>query len=162
MKKLGIGMLVVPLVLLMAACGGGDSPPPAPVYPDFMNVQGDLTLKGQSYVRGNLSDCAGAGPYADLNKGAPVLVSSRRGKPLAIGKIVYGVGTNVFRNRLDQCTFRLRVARVPRVNEYRIGVGSQEPFTVSFVTLYRFRGVVAFTLPVPTTTTTSTFPLPTG
>ncbi len=162
MKKLGIGMLVVPLVLLMAACGGGDEPPPKPVYPAFIDVQGDLTLKGENYVRGNLSDCAGAGPYADLVKGAPVLMSNMLGKPLAIGTIQYGVGTNVYRSRLDQCTFRFRVPGVPRSVEYQIIVGSQEPRTASFHALYTQKGGIGWELPVPTTTTTSTFPLPTG
>ena len=161
MKKLGIGMLVGPLVLLMAACGGDESRP-RPVYPDFINVQGDLTLKGENYVRGNLSNCAGAGPYADLVKGAPVLVSNKVGKPLAIGTIQYGVGTNVYRSRLDECTFRWRVPAVPRGVQYQIIVGRQEPRPATYYSLYLQKGAIAWDLPVPTTTTTTTFALSTG
>jgi hypothetical protein len=158
-KKLGIAMLVL---LLTAACrGGGEAKPPArPVYPDYINISADLTLSGATYVRGNLSECAGAGPYADVVKGAPVLVSNREGRPLALGRVAYGVGTNVYRNRLDQCTFRMRIPRTPRAMVYAISVGRQKPFPVSFLHLLGSRGTAAFALPrkVVTTTTTVTFP----
>jgi hypothetical protein len=160
-KKLGITMLVVPLVLLAAACGGGDDgPPPKPVYPDFIDISADLTLSGANYVRGNLSECAGAGAYADVVKGAPVLVSNKVGKPLVVGAIAYGVGTNVYRNRLDQCTFRLRVPHTPRAMTYQLTIGRQKPIAVSFLGLVRSRGTASFALPPRTAATTTTTPLP--
>ena len=135
MRKLATGISLVALVALLAACSGGDGPPPKPVYPPFINIVGDLTVSGAQYVRGNLSDCAGAGRYADLVKGAPVTVSNRVGVPLAVGKITYGVGTNVYRNKLDQCTFRFVAPQVPHAAVYQVVIGQQAPVLRDFLTL---------------------------
>jgi hypothetical protein len=154
-KKLGVAVLAV-LPLLLAACGGGDEPPPKPVYPATINIQGDVTVRGVNYVRGSLSECAGAGTFADVYKGGPVTVSNEVGRPLAIGKVEYGVGTNVYQNRLDECTFRFRVANVPRALAYQVRIGRQTPFVQSFDRIYRNGGGMQFTLPIrPATTTTS-------
>jgi hypothetical protein len=154
-----LGLLAMPLLLLLAGCFGGDgddAAPTRPVYPAAINIQGDLTVNGASYVRGNLSDCAGAGPYADVIRGAPVLVTNQNNRPVAIGRVAYGIGTNVYRNRLDQCTFRFRVGAVPRQQAYYISVGRQKPQFISFPTLYRYAGTLQYTLPprAPATTTT--------
>ena len=113
-KKLGVAVALVALVVLLAACGGGGGKKLKPIYPAAINMSGDITLDGATFVRGNLSDCAGAGRFADLVKGAPVTVSNRAGEPLAVGAISYGIGTNVYQNKLDECTFRFHVPHVPR------------------------------------------------
>jgi hypothetical protein len=157
-----LGLLAMPLLLVLSGCflrdDGDDAAPRAPVYPAAINIQGDLTVNGASYVRGNLSDCAGAGPYADVIRGAPVLVTNQNKRPVAIGRVAYGIGTNVYRNRLDQCTFRFRVAAVPRQQSYYISVGRQQPQFITFPTLYRYAGTLQYSLPPrprPTTTTLS-------
>jgi hypothetical protein len=149
--------------MLLSGCflggGGGDAKPKKPVYPHYINIQGDLTVNGRYYVRGNLSDCAGAGPFADIVRGAPVLVSDQVGRPLAVGRVAYGVGTNVYQNRLDQCVFRFRVPNVKRAPVYQIRVARQQPVFRSFYILWRYGGSTGFALPLPTTTTTTTIPL---
>jgi hypothetical protein len=154
-KKLGVAVLAVLPVLLAACRGGGEEPPPKPVYPATIQMVGDVTIRGANSVRGNLSDCAGAGTYADIYKGGPVTVSNQVGRPLAIGKVEYGLGTNVYQNRLDECTFRFRILSVPRAQSYQIVIGRQPPLLRSFLGVYASGGAVTATLPenVPTTTT---------
>jgi hypothetical protein len=161
-KKLAAGISLAALVMVLAACGGNDAPPPKPVYPSYLNLRGELTINGAQYVRGNLADCAGAARYADLAKGAPVTVSSAAGIPLAVGKILYAVGTNVYQNRLDQCTFRFTVNNVPRsMKGYLLAVAAQPATPVAFLTLVASGGELSINLPTTTTTTSTTFPIPT-
>lgn len=163
MTKLAAGVSLVVLVALLGACSGGNDAPPKPIYPPFINISGDLTLNGATSVRGNISDCAGAARYADLAKKAPVTVSSASGVPLAVGAIAYAVGTNVYRNQLDQCTFRYNVFHVPRAGTYQITIGRQKPFLAKFLTLLHTRGVMNVELPPTTVPTTTTFlPVPTS
>lgn len=157
MKKLAAGVALVAFALPLGACGGDDTPP-KPVYPSVINIVGDLSLTGATLVRGNLSDCAGAARYADLVKGAPVTVSNQVGEPLALGKIQYTVGTNVYQNQLDQCTFRFAAYSVPRAASYQITIGQQGPFPAAFYNLVLSRGAIDLKLPAPPATTT-TLPL---
>ncbi len=160
MKKLGAAAALFALVVLLAACDSGGGPPPKPVYPATINLSGDITLDGATFVRGNLSNCAGAGRFADLIAGAPVTVSNRAGQPLAVGSISYGIGTNVYQNHLDECTFRFHVLRVPRTSSYIIKVAQQAPVSRDFLSLYRYGGTLQFKLPPKVVTTTTTLPLP--
>jgi hypothetical protein len=153
-KKVAAGVAVVALGLSLGACGGDDSPP-KPVYPSIINITGDITLTGPTYVRGNLSDCAGAGVYADLAKGAPVTVSNEAGVPIAVGKVQYSVGTNVYQNQLDQCTLRYAAYAVPRAASYQVVVGQQAPVPARFYDLVVSRGRLDFKLPAPPSTTTT-------
>lgn len=157
MRKLAAGISLVALIALLAACSGGSSKP-KPVYPAALNIHGDVTLNGPANVRGNISDCAGAAQYSDLAKDAPVTVSNEAGVPLAVGKISYGVGTNVYQNQMDQCTFRYQTFNVPRSRSYQIVIGRQAPIAAQFLDLVRTNGSLSVSLPpsaVPATTTTS-------
>jgi hypothetical protein len=160
-RKLATGISLVALVALLAACSG-DSAPPKPVYPATLNLHGDVTLNGPANVRGNISDCAGAGRYADLARRAPVTVSNQSGVPIAVGRILYSVGTNVYQNQLDQCTFRYAAYNVPRARSYQIVIGRQAPILAQFLDLVRTNGAVGLNLPPTTVPTTTPFlPVPT-
>jgi hypothetical protein len=165
-KKLAAGVAMAALVvvlgaMVLGACSDdGDALPPKPIYPPTVNVTGNLTLGGEQYVRGNISDCAGAAQYADLLNGAPVTVSNTKGVPLAVGKITYSVGTNVFRNRLDECTFRFTVLNVPQDRTgYNLTIAGQPRYSYSFEYLFNARGQVSMVLPPKPPVTTTTLPL---
>jgi hypothetical protein len=158
-KKLGVVALAV-LPLLLTACnrGGDDTPPPT--LPATINIRGNVTVRGPNYVRGSLSECAGAGAYTDYYKGGVVTVSNRQGRPLAIGRIQYGVGTNVYQNRLDECTFNFFVPSVPRAGTYQIAVGRLAPMLTTFKGLLSRNGLFETIVPTPTTSTTTPLLLP--
>jgi hypothetical protein len=86
-------------------------------------VRGDVRLSGSSNVTGDLSNCAGVGAFADVYKGANVVVTNQKGKPLAAGTITDGLGTNYFKEVLDECAFRIRVLNVPRAKSYFFVLG---------------------------------------
>lgn len=155
MRKLAAGISLLALVALLPACSGGGSKP-KPVYPVALNIHGDLTLSGPANVRGNISECAGAAQYSDLAKDAPVTISNQAGVPLAVGKILYGVGTNVYQNQMDQCTFRYMAYNVPRSTSYQIVIGRQAPIPAQFLDLVKTNGALMVTL--PPTTLPSTIP----
>ena len=162
MKKLG-GVLLLVLALALAGCNNGGDQTPAPTLPATLNLRGEIILTGNTNVRGGLSDCVGAGAYADLYAGAPVVVSNLKGRPIIIGKIEFGVGTNFYLNQLDQCTFGVRLSNVPRIDNYLFTIGRQDPVPYSFEALYKYRGLFTLGFPrraaaVATTTTTAARP----
>jgi hypothetical protein len=162
-KKLGFALLLLLVVGLgavgLSSCGGDDEPPEI-VYPEAITLRGEVILTGATNVRGGLSECVGAGPYADLYPGAPVVVTDGQGKPLTVGKITYGVGTNFYLNQLDQCTFKVELGSVPYAETFQIVVSRQDPVSIPFLSLWRRSGQFSFNfprpvMPVPTTTTTT-------
>lgn len=157
MKKLGVVLLLLP-ALVLAGCGSGDDAPPAPSLPATLNLRGEVILSGATNVRGGLSECVGAGAFADLYPGAPVIVNNAEGRPIIISKIEYAVGTNFYLNQLDQCTFSVRLANVPRLDSYQFVFGRQDPIPYTFADLYRLNGLFTFGFPrrAPATTTTTT------
>jgi hypothetical protein len=163
-RNLGVALLLLVLVGLSAAglsaCGGGDDGPPEIVYPEAINLRGEVILSGATNVRGGLSECVGAGAYADLFPGAPVVVNNEQGRPLTVGKITYGVGTNFYLNQLDQCTFKVELGRVPRADTFQLVISRQDPVAIPFLSLWRRRGEFSFNFPRPTTTTTTTTTAP--
>ena len=125
-----------------------------------MNLRGEIILNGNTNVRGGLAECVGAGAFADLYPGAPVVVSNTEGRPIVIGKIDFAVGTNFYLNQLDQCTFSVRLPNVPRMDNYQFTIGRQDPVPYVFADLYRYNGLFTFNFPrqkpaVATTTTTT-------
>jgi hypothetical protein len=166
MKRVRLAALLAVVVLVTAACNERSAKylVTTTTWPATTNLRGELILNGANLVRGNLSDCAGAGPYADLVEDAPVLVNGADGRPLAVGKIFYAVGTNVYQNRLDQCTFKILVSGIPRQDTYQVIVGQQKPLPTTFFDIYARQGQVRWYLnPVPgSPTTTTTIPFPTS
>jgi hypothetical protein len=161
MNRVRVAALLAAVVLGAAACGGGnDAQLPTTTLPAVTNLRGEVILNGANFVRGNLADCAGAGPYADLVQNAPVLVNDPQGRPLAVGKILFAVGTNVYLNQLDQCTFKIEVQGIPRYTTYQIVVAQQKPFPATFFDIWTKQGQISWSLNrapgAPTTTTTRT------
>jgi hypothetical protein len=161
MNRVRVAALLAAVVLGAAACnGGGDAQLPTSTLPAITNLRGEVILNGANFVRGNLADCAGAGPYADLVTNAPVLVNDPQGRPLAVGKILFAVGTNVYLNQLDQCTFKIEVQGIPRYATYQIVVAQQKPFPATFFDIWTKQGQISWSLNrapgSPTTTTTRT------
>jgi hypothetical protein len=160
-KKLGVALLLVVAVGLatvgLTACNDDEGPPQI-VYPKELTIRGEVILNGATNVRGGLAECVGAGAFADLYPGAPVIVNDTEGKPLAVGKITYGVGTNFYLNQLDQCTFKVQMGVVPFSETYQIVVSRQDPVSISFLPLWRQLGIFSFNLPRPVAPTTTTTP----
>jgi hypothetical protein len=158
-KKLG-GVLL--LVFALAGCNNGGDETPAPTLPAMLNLRGEIILNGKTNVRGGLSDCVGAGTFTDLYAGAPVVISNPAGRPLVIEKIEYGIGTNFYLNQLDQCTFSVRLRGVPRLDNYQLTVGRQDPVPFTFAEAWRYKGLFTIAFPriaaAVTTTTTAARP----
>lgn len=159
MNKVGAALLLVLSGLLVACSGGGGSATPTTTLPPTVVIKGNVAISGPRNVRGNLSDCVGVGPYADLRTGAPVTVTTPAGKPLGIGKIILGVGTNVYQDQLDQCTFRYIVLSVKTRRNYIVKVAQQRPLPVALTYLIATRGNFDINLTPTTTTTFPTNPL---
>jgi hypothetical protein len=144
-RKLAVGLV---LVILAAACGGNDAPA-APVIPASFTFKGDIRLSGAKYVSGELSECSGVGPYVDIYKGARVTVTNEVGKPIAIGTVAYGLGTNYYRDILDECTFRFYVPSVPRAKAYLVYVGRNSPHTLTLPGVVQSQGVFSYDINTP-------------
>lgn len=121
---------------VLSACGGGASEPKTIAF------RGDVTLHGVTRVRGDLVRCVGVGPFADLKAGTKVSVTTPAGRTIAAGTIRYGLGTNLFEERLDECTFRFRVGKVPRVPSYLVKIGHLNPQPVTQDQVVLGRGTV--------------------
>jgi hypothetical protein len=151
-NKVGAALLLA-LSGLLVACSGS-SAPKAPPLPAVMNIKGDVSVSGPQNVQGSLSACVGVGKYADLRPGASATISNVRGKLLGVGKIILGVGTNVYQGQLDQCTFRYFIFTFKTEKKgYMLKVADQQPIPVNLQYLIANRGTVSWTL-TPTTTTT--------
>lgn len=131
MKKLTSGVLVMVFVVLGAACNRNEGPQ-KPDIPAAFTFRGDVRLSGSKYVFGGLDNCAGVGPYSDIYTGAFVTVTNQVGKPIAIGKVEFGLGTNYYQDVLDECTFRIVVANVPQARAYYVVLArlAAHPFTL--------------------------------
>jgi hypothetical protein len=143
LRSLAIGLVLVLLVAVAPACGG-DSGPKGPPIPATFMFKGDVRLSGASYVYGDLANCSGLGPYADIYKGAFVTVTNQVGKPIAIGRVAYGLGTNYYQDVLDECTFRLDIFNVPRAKAYLVVVGRSVPAQFSLASVVATSGVLVF------------------
>ena len=112
---------------MLAACssGGGSKPAAQKLLP--ITLKGEVTVNGNTNVRGGIARCSGAGPYVDLFQGAVVVVGTAHGKPLRVGAISLTAGTNFFKGYLDQCTFEFTVANVPQADWYWVYVARQVP-----------------------------------
>jgi hypothetical protein len=158
-KKVG-AVALLGLGGLLAACNsGGSATPPTTLLPPSVSFRGEVTVSGANNVRGSLSECAGAGRFADMAVGAPVTVTNPKGKALGIGKVQYAVGTNVYQGHLDQCTFRYFVVSVKTAKMFYVRVGQQKavPVLASYLVANRYN--FAYTLTPTTTTPPLTNPL---
>ena len=135
MKKVAIGLLLV----LLAACSSGSSAPAKPRVPATFTFVGDVRLSGAKNLRGDLSSCAGAGQFMDVVKGARVTVTNRERKPIAVGGVTVGLGTNTYQGVMDECTFRVLVVNVPRAKGYFVIVGGQPPQLLTLPTVIALR-----------------------
>ncbi len=157
MKKLTVAAFVV----LLAACGGGKTVYEKAKVPKTITMVVDGKLSGAANVRGDLSKCVGIGKFADVVPGAKATVRNQNGKVLAVGVVRLGLGTDYFRDLLDQCDFRIAVYGVPRAKSYTIQVAGQTPQAFSRFGLVATNGVFPINInpplvTVPTTPTTTT------
>jgi hypothetical protein len=136
-------------VVLLAACNKDDAPE-RPKIPASFNIRGDVRLSGSQNVTGDLSNCAGVGAYVDVYKGGNVVVTDQDGKPLANGTITDGIGTNYFEEILDECSFRIRVANVPRAAGYFVVVARQPAQPITLGEVIAGDGYVRFDANPPT------------
>jgi hypothetical protein len=132
--KLVMGALLALLVPLAACSSDGDAAD-KPVIPASFAFQVDVRLSGSANVRGNLSNCAGAGAFVDVFRGTQVVVANTKGVPLAMGRITTALGTNTFEGLLDECTFQFRIVGVPKAPGYFLLLGRQpiKPIPLSLV-----------------------------
>jgi hypothetical protein len=136
---------VAGLGLAVALAGCSKSPEvERPTIPASFVVRGDVRLSGPNNVTGDLSNCAGVGPYADLYKGANVVVTNQKGRPIARGTITDGLGTNYFEETLDECALRIRVPVVPRAKGYFFVLGRQAPHPITLAEMVAGNGSVRF------------------
>jgi len=148
-RMLAGGMAFVLFVPLLAACNRGDSGPEAPVIPASFTFKGEVRLSGAGNVFGGLDNCAGVGRYADIHRGASVTVTNQIGKPIAIGEVSYGLGTNYYRDVLDECTFRLDVASVPRAKAYIVIIARGQPQPISLASIVATNGQLVYDVNTP-------------
>jgi hypothetical protein len=128
------------LPLVFAACTSDDPESETPPLPSSYTFNAEAKLSGAANVRGDLSNCTGAGQFADMYKTAPVTVTDVNLKPIAVGSLLDGLGTNVFQNVLDECTFRFVVRNVPSTGGYYVIVGRQRPKAVARITVQATNG----------------------
>lgn len=102
----------IPLVLLLAGCGVGDSPQ----HPD---LHGTLTLGFGAEMLGKT--CAGKGGYSDINEGAAVVVTDQDGRIVGTGSLSAGApaGSRVGFTAA-RCEFTFTIPG--RLNEQFLGV----------------------------------------
>ncbi len=143
MRKLASTVLVVLLVGLAAGCTD-NSGPAGPKIPATFLFRIDARLSGDRYLFGGLGVCTGVGQYADIHKGAWVTVTNQVGKPIAVGTVTIGVGTNYYEGALDECTFRLLVRNVPRAKAYLVILGREAPQPFTLAEVVDGAGVLAF------------------
>jgi hypothetical protein len=162
-KKLAVAVCVVLLVALLAGCETTNKTKvQKAAVPRTYNLIVDVRLSGAANVRGDISSCIGAGRFADIAPMAKVVVTDQNAKPIALGGIAYGIGTDYYRDVLDECSFRIFVTGVPKAKQYAIVVGRQRPVPFTRKGLIETNGVFGYDLnapnvpyPVlPTTTTT--------
>jgi hypothetical protein len=138
MKKLAI----IAAVALLAACNSGNGTSARARIPKQFQFLGSYKISGVNNVGGDLSQCRGAGEFADVAVGTPVTVAKFTGKPIAVGHVEVGLGTNIYQSTLDECTFRFSVANVPRAKSYLITVGRHGPTAIPLATVVAGRGIV--------------------
>lgn len=158
MKKLVIGALL--LVLAACSSGGGSSAAAKPKLPKIVDFQGEMRIQGPGNVQGDLSNCTGAGPYADVRRGSEISVTNAKGKPLATGLVAYGLGTNIYGSYLDECVFKFYVHNVPRASSFLLRVSKHPPMVVPLATVVATGGKVSVDLnePPPLATPSSVNP----
>jgi hypothetical protein len=145
-----IGTAIAVLLPALAGCSN-DPEVEKPAIPASFYVHGDLRLSGSRNVTGDLSNCAGVGPYADIYKGAVVVVTNQNGKPISRGAVTASVGTNYYQNVLDECAFNISVLNVPRVKRgYFIVLARQPAHWIPLSSMVVFNGLVRFDLNPPT------------
>jgi hypothetical protein len=142
----------VALILVLAGCNK-DEGPEKPKIPAAFNIRGDVRLSGSQNVTGDLSNCAGVGAFVDVYKGNSVVVTDQDGKPLANGTITDGLGTNYYEEILDECSFRIRVANVPRAKSYFVVVARQRAHPITLAEVVAGDGYVRFDANPPTVRT---------
>ncbi len=146
-RLLGVAGLV--LTLALAGCSKS-AEVEKPKIPATFTFNGDVRLSGSANLTGDLSNCVGVGRFVDLYQGAKVVVTNQKGRPLALGAITEGLGTNYFQDVLDECAFRVRVPDVPRARSYFIMLGRQPPKPLTLAEVVTGNGYVRFDANPPT------------
>jgi hypothetical protein len=154
-----LGVAGLGLALVLAGCSKSPEVEKAAI-PKAFNFMGEVRLSGPENVTGDLANCSGVGRFVDMYKSANVVVTNQNGKPLALGTVIEGLGTNYFRDVLDECAFGIQVLNVPRAKGYFIVVGRQRAHPVTLAGVVATNGQIAYdanppTVRVPGTPTTT-------
>jgi len=152
MRTLATGLVVVLLVPLLAACNRGNDGPKAPAIPASFDFKGEVRLSGEKNVFGGLDECAGVGSFADMYQGAYVTVTNEVGKPIAIGSVSYALGTNYYRDVLDECTFRIDVKDVPKAKAYLVYIARGRPQGFTLASIVATNGALVYDMNAPLVT----------
>lgn len=143
--------MLVALAVVLAACsddGGGDATSEEEASKEFTMVA-DVRLSGSDNVTGDLAACSGVGRFVDLYRGALAIVTDETGKPIATGTVTNSLGTNYYREILDECSFRVRVGLVPRSKGYFLVIGRQYPRALAGDLIDLRKGYTKFDLNEP-------------
>jgi hypothetical protein len=144
-----VGAAIAVLLPVLAGCSN-DPEVEKPAVPSKFYLHGDVRLSGSGNVTGDLANCSGVGPYADIYKGASVVVTDADGKPISRGAVTAGVGTNYYQNVLDECAFNIVVLNVPRTKKgYFIVIARQPAHWVPVAGVILFNGLVRFDVNPP-------------
>jgi hypothetical protein len=144
-----LGVAALGLALALAGCSKSPEVEKAAI-PKSFNFMGDVRLSGAGNVTGDLANCSGVGRFVDMYKSANVVVTNQKGKPLAFGTVIEGLGTNYFHDVLDECAFGIQVLNVPRAKGYFIVVGRQRAYPITLAGVVATNGQIAYDANPPT------------
>lgn len=102
--------------MVLAGCGGTDSPTAATKEPSVFGVYGklELTSTDGKGIFGTGSDCTGSDGYDDVKEGAQVTVRDDAGKSVALSKLGAGSVTKTLgKYAVASCEFDFIVSQVP-------------------------------------------------